>query len=104
MAPFDRAVDRLRAKVSFVFTAAQRPSDLQRSISHCVRIGVMVEMVPGDEPTAVLRKLIYAWCDRRCLEALKYVLPAYLLFNGLHEAWSSLYNALRDGSSPRSAG
>jgi hypothetical protein len=56
----------------------------------------MVEMVPGDEPTAVLRKLIYAWCDRRCLEALKYVLPAYLSFNGLHEAWSSLYNALRD--------
>ena len=44
----------------------------------------MVEMVPGDEPTAVLRKLIYAWCDRRCLEALKYVLPAYLSFNGLH--------------------
>jgi hypothetical protein len=56
----------------------------------------MVEMVSGDEPTAVLRKLIYAWCDRRCLEALKYVLPAYLSFNGLHEAWSSLYNALRD--------
>ena len=56
----------------------------------------MVEMVPGDEPTALLRNLIYAWCDRRCLEALKYVLPAYLSFNGLHEAWSSLYNALRD--------
>jgi hypothetical protein len=56
----------------------------------------MVEMVPGDEPTAVLRKLIYARCDRRCLEALKYLLLAYLSFNGLHEAWSSLYNALRD--------
>jgi hypothetical protein len=56
----------------------------------------MVEIVAGDEPTAVLRKLIYAWCDRRCLEALKYVLPAYQSFNGLHEAWSSLYNALCD--------
>src|SRR5450755_4103409 len=46
--------------------------------------------VPG------LRDLIEAWCDRRCLNALKYVLPAYLSFNGRIEGWSMLCSAVRN--------
>jgi hypothetical protein len=46
----------------------------------------MVEMTHSDEPFAVLHKLVHAWCDRKCLEALNHVLPAYLSFNGQADA------------------
>jgi hypothetical protein len=52
--------------------------------------------IRSEEPFAVLHKLVRAWCNRRCLEALNQVLPAYLAFNGLTDAWSRLYDALRN--------
>jgi hypothetical protein len=55
--------------------------------------------IRNEEPFAVLHKLVRAWCDRQCLEALSQVLPAYLAFNGLTDAWSRLYDALRNAQS-----
>ena len=59
----------------------------------------MIEVDHSDEPFAVLHKLIHAWCDRRCLEALNHVLPAFLSFHGQADAWSRLYDALRNAQS-----
>jgi len=56
----------------------------------------MVEETGSDEPFQALHKLIRAWCDRRCLEALNLILPAYLTFNGLTAAWRRLYDALNN--------
>jgi hypothetical protein len=55
-----------------------------------------VQPIRSEEPFAVLHKLVREWCDRQCLEALSHVLPAYLAFNGLTDAWSRLYDALRN--------
>ena len=54
----------------------------------------LVQPLRSEEPFAVLNKLVREWCDRQCLEALSQVLPAYLSFNGLPDAWSRLYEAL----------
>jgi len=56
----------------------------------------MIEEIDRREPFQALHKLIRAWCDRRCLEALNLVLPAYLGFNGLTGAWCRLYDALNN--------
>jgi hypothetical protein len=58
-----------------------------------------VQPLRSEEPFAVLHKLVRAWCDRQCLEALSQVLPAYLAFNGLTDAWTRLYDALRNAQS-----
>jgi hypothetical protein len=55
-----------------------------------------VQPIRGEEPFGVLHKLVREWCDRQCLEALSQVLPAYLAFNGLTDAWNRLYGALRN--------
>ena len=55
-----------------------------------------VQPIRSEEPFAVLHKLVRAWCDRHCLEALNQVLPAYLAFNGLTDAWSRLFDALQN--------
>ena len=56
----------------------------------------LVQPLRSEEPFAVLNKLVREWCDRQCLEALSQVLPAYLSFNGLTDAWSRLFDALRN--------
>ena len=56
----------------------------------------MVHETDSDEPFRALHNLIRAWCDRRCLEALNLILPAYLAFNGLTAAWRRLYDALNN--------
>jgi hypothetical protein len=56
----------------------------------------MAELTKGAEQVPGLRDLIEAWCDRRCLNALKHVLPAYLSFNGGIEGWSMLWSAVRN--------
>jgi hypothetical protein len=56
----------------------------------------MFQEIYSDEPFHALHNLLRAWCDRRCLEALSLILPAYLPFNGLTEAWSRLYDALNN--------
>jgi hypothetical protein len=60
------------------------------------KVCTMVEVTHSDEFFAVLHKLVHAWCDRKCLEALNHVLPAYLSFNGLTDAWNRLYEALHN--------
>jgi hypothetical protein len=56
----------------------------------------MAELSKSAEQVPGLRDLIEAWCDRRCLNALKYVLPAYLSFNGRIDGWSMLCAAVRN--------
>jgi hypothetical protein len=58
-----------------------------------------VQPIRSEEPFAVLHKLVREWCDRQYLGALSHVLPAYLAFNGLTDAWSRLYDALRNAQS-----
>jgi hypothetical protein len=40
-------------------------------------------------------RLIDGWCAKRNLEALRLVLPAYPLVNGLTDEWAELNTALR---------
>jgi hypothetical protein len=54
----------------------------------------MAQIASSDEFFQALRSLIDAWCDRRCLRALSYILPAYLAFDGLTDGWAELYVAL----------
>jgi hypothetical protein len=42
----------------------------------------------------LLRSLIEAWCDRRCLGALRLILPAYPMPSGLTDSWGELETAL----------
>ena len=57
-------------------------------------LNAMAEIASSDEFFGALRLLIDAWCDRRCLRALSYILPAYLAFDGLTNGWADLYVAL----------
>jgi hypothetical protein len=56
----------------------------------------MGELTKSAEQVPGLRDLIEVWCDRRCLSALKYVLPAYIAFNGRIDGWSMLCAAVRN--------
>jgi hypothetical protein len=38
---------------------------------------------------------VNAWCDRRCLKALRLVLQGWPLVSGLTDDWANLYEALR---------
>jgi hypothetical protein len=42
-----------------------------------------------------LRGLVEGWCERRCLQPLALVLPAYISFNGLTDGWGELLAALK---------
>ena len=57
-------------------------------------LNAMDDIASSDEFFRTLRLLIDAWCDRRCLRALSYILPAYLAFDGLTNGWADLYVAL----------
>ncbi|MGD0831757.1 MAG: hypothetical protein ABR907_12485 [Terracidiphilus sp.] len=41
-----------------------------------------------------LRSLVEAWCDRRCLGALRFILQAYPMPSGLTDSWGELEIAL----------
>jgi hypothetical protein len=43
-----------------------------------------------------LRRLVEAWCDRRCLRALRAVLRGYPLTSPLTDGWGELLLALQD--------
>ena len=43
-----------------------------------------------------LQRLVEAWCDRRCLRALRNILPGYPLISPLSDGWSELLIALQD--------
>jgi len=44
----------------------------------------------------LLDGLIDGWCERRALNLLRHILPAYPLASGLTNEWHRLYDALRD--------
>ena len=50
----------------------------------------------------ILHTLVSAWCDRRALEPLGAILPAYLAFNGLTDGCLDLWEAVNNvrGSRP----
>jgi len=43
-----------------------------------------------------LQKLVDAWCERRTLQALRYILNGYPLTNPLTDGWADLMTALQD--------
>ena len=43
-----------------------------------------------------LDTLIDEWCERRALNPLRSLLPAYPILMGTSDEWHNLYNALRD--------
>lgn len=43
-----------------------------------------------------LKELIEAWCDRRCLSALRYILQGYPLSSSLTDDWAELLEALEN--------
>jgi hypothetical protein len=47
------------------------------------------------DPNEDIRQLIDRWCDRRELDALANLLPAWLANNGLTDGWLNLRDALK---------
>lgn len=45
---------------------------------------------------ASIQKLVEAWCDRRCLGALRRILPGYPLSSPLTDGWGDLLIALQN--------
>jgi hypothetical protein len=45
---------------------------------------------------ASIQKLVEAWCDRRCLRALRNILRGYPLVSPLGDGWGELLIALQD--------
>jgi hypothetical protein len=45
---------------------------------------------------STLKSLIEAWCDRRCLSALRRILVAYPMVSGLTDEWGELTIALEN--------
>jgi hypothetical protein len=54
----------------------------------------MIETAP--EFFSTLKSLVDAWCDRRCLGALRRILQAYPMASGLTDSWGELAIALED--------
>ncbi len=50
---------------------------------------------PKDVLTAI-GKLCDAWCERKCLTALRYLLPSWPLINTLTDGWADLSVALQN--------
>ena len=51
------------------------------------------------DPSAVLREvgvLVDAWCDRRCLRALRAILSGYPMASMLTDSWGELVRALEE--------
>jgi hypothetical protein len=43
-----------------------------------------------------LEKLVNAWCERRCLGALRAILPAYPMNSPLTDSWGELLVAMQN--------
>jgi len=50
----------------------------------------------NEELLRKLRGLIEAWCDRRCLLALRAILNGYPLTSPMTDSWGELLKALQD--------
>ena len=44
----------------------------------------------------VMTELVNAWCDRRCLRALRHALQGWPLTSGLTDDWGQLRDGLKD--------
>jgi hypothetical protein len=52
-----------------------------------------------ESPQEILKSvagLVDEWCDRRCLPALRFILPGYPLSSGLTDEWGDLLKSLED--------
>jgi hypothetical protein len=47
-------------------------------------------------PLESVKTLIDAWCERRCLSALRHILQGYPLHNSMTDGWADLLRALED--------
>ena len=48
-----------------------------------------------DDPNTIVSSLVDGWCDRRELNPLAKVLPAWIANNGLTDGWTNLHDALK---------
>ena len=48
------------------------------------------------QPLDLVGGLVAAWCDRRCLKALRAILAGYPLSSPLTDGWGDLLRALQD--------
>jgi hypothetical protein len=68
--------------------------------SQCPWLAAAPELTPigmttNEQLFEMVRRLVEAWCDRRCLEALRHVLAGYPLPSPFTDGWEALYEALR---------
>jgi hypothetical protein len=49
----------------------------------------------AEDPNITIQCLVDAWCDRRALRPLAYVLPAWTNNNGLTDGWQQLHDSLK---------
>ena len=49
-----------------------------------------------DQLFDTIRQLINAWCDRRCLRALRAILSGYPMTTPLNDGWGELLRSLLD--------
>lgn len=50
----------------------------------------------NEELLGALEKLVDAWCDRRCLRALRAILPAFPMNSKWTDSWSELLVAMQN--------
>jgi len=55
-----------------------------------------IERATLEEINAEVRRLIEAWCDRRCLRALRDVFAGWPLANHLTDGWASFMDAMKN--------
>ena len=53
-------------------------------------------LIGEQELFQTLQTLVEAWCDRRALQALRYILRGYPLASPLTDGWAELMTALMD--------
>jgi hypothetical protein len=54
-----------------------------------------MQITSNEDLFKAIDNLVNAWCDRRCLKALRSVLQGWPLVSGLSDDWANLYEALR---------
>jgi hypothetical protein len=59
-------------------------------------MSIDVDRVTMDQLNAETRRLVEAWCDRRCLAALRWALSGWPLANNLTDDWQTFMNAMKN--------
>jgi hypothetical protein len=54
------------------------------------------QFTSNEQLLSAVQRLVEAWCDRRCLGALRHILAGYPLTSPLTDGWGELYDALRN--------